>query len=78
MKLDWVPEGFQDEIVADRSSGVPEIMVKPENGKTSPLGGVNLYVADFKPMSNCLVAAASREQAGVRSIRRRGWFIGSG
>lgn len=63
----WVPEGFQDEIVADIFSGVPEIMVViPEgNGKTSLLGGVNLYVADFKATANCLVAAASREQAEI-------------
>ncbi len=40
-------------------------MIPEGNGKTSLLGGVNLYVADFKPTSNCLVAAASREQAGV-------------
>lgn len=63
----WVPEGFQDEVVDDIFSGIPEIMVViPEgNGKTSLLGGVNLYFADFKPTANCLVAAASREQAGV-------------
>lgn len=63
----WRTEGFQDEIVADIFSGVPEIMVViPEgNGKTSLLGGVNLYYADFTPTANCLVAAASREQAEI-------------
>lgn len=63
----WKTEGFQDEIVGDIFSGVPEIMVViPEgNGKTSLLAGVNLYYADFTPTANCLVAAASREQAEI-------------
>lgn len=63
----WVPELFQDEIVEDIFSGVPEMMVViPEgNAKTTLLGGVNLYFADFKPTANCLVAAASREQAEI-------------
>lgn len=63
----WRPEGFQDEIVEDIFSGVSEMMVViPEgNGKTSLLGGVNLYFADFIQTANCLVAAASREQAEI-------------
>lgn len=63
----WVPEGFQDEIAADIFSGCPEIMVViPEaNAKTTLLGGINIYFADFTPTANCLVAAASREQAEI-------------
>lgn len=63
----WVTEGFQDEIVEDIFTGVPEIMVViPEgNAKTTLLGGVNLYTTDFKATANCLVAAASREQAEI-------------
>lgn len=63
----WETYDFQDEIVADIFSGVPEILVVigEANAKTTLLAGVNLYFADFKPTANCLVAAASREQAGI-------------
>jgi phage terminase large subunit-like protein len=32
---------------------------------TTLMGGVGLYHADFTPSANCLVAAASRDQAGI-------------
>jgi len=63
----WDPEDFQLYVVEDIFSGTPEILVViPEgNAKTTLLAGVNLYFADFKSTANCLVAAASREQAGI-------------
>lgn len=63
----WPLQPFQAEIVADVFAGFPEVWaVIPEgNGKTSLMGGVALYHADFTESANCLVAASSREQAGI-------------
>lgn len=63
----WTVEDFQSFVVEDIFAGFPEVWaVIPEgNAKTTLLGGVNLYFADFTPSGKCLVAAASRDQAGI-------------
>jgi len=63
----WVLEDFQAAILEDVFAGTPEVWaVIPEgNAKTTLLAGVNLYFADFTPTGECLVAAASREQAEI-------------
>lgn len=63
----WVPEPFQVEIVADVLSGVDEFwVVIPEgNAKTTLMSGVALYHGDFTPSAEVLMAAASRDQAGL-------------
>ena len=63
----WSLEDFQAEIVADVFAGYPEVwIVIPEgNAKTTLMSGVAVYHTDFTPSANCLVAAASRDQAGI-------------
>jgi phage terminase large subunit-like protein len=63
----WVPEPFQREIVADVLSGVEEFwVVIPEgNAKTTLMAGVALYHGDYTPTAEVLMAAASRDQAGL-------------
>jgi phage terminase large subunit-like protein len=63
----WLLEDFQAWVAEDVFAGIPEVWaVIPEgNAKTTLLAGVNLYFADFKQTARCLVAAASREQAGI-------------
>jgi len=61
----WDPEGFQLEIVEDLFADFVAVWtVIPEaNGKTTLMGGVGLYWADFKAAAEVLLAAASRQQA---------------
>jgi phage terminase large subunit-like protein len=64
----WDPEDFQLEIVADLFSDefVAVWTIIPEaNGKSTLMGGVGLYWADFKPAAEVLLAAAAREQAEI-------------
>lgn len=63
----WEPEDFQVEIVADIFSGVDEFwVVIPEgNAKTTLMSGVGLYHGDYRPTAEVLMAAASRDQAGL-------------
>jgi phage terminase large subunit-like protein len=63
----WDPEGFQLEIVADVFTGVEEFwVVIPEgNAKTTLMAGVALYHGDYTPTAEALLAAASRDQAGL-------------
>ncbi|HEY7831785.1 MAG TPA: terminase large subunit [Solirubrobacteraceae bacterium] len=63
----WVPEGFQNEFVADLFAGVPEIwLIVPEgNGKTTLLSGVALYHGDYTEDAAVLMAASSRDQCGL-------------
>lgn len=60
----WVPEDFQLEVVADILAGEPEVwMVVPEgNAKTTLLGGVALYHADYTPGAEVVLGASSRDQ----------------
>lgn len=62
----WEPEDFQLDVVRDLLDEdiVAVWTIIPEaNGKTTLMGGVGLYVADFKPAAEILLAAASRQQA---------------
>lgn len=63
----WLVEDFQLEIVADVFSGVDEVwVVIPEgNAKTTLMSGVALYHGDYTPTAEVLMAAASRDQAGL-------------
>jgi phage terminase large subunit-like protein len=63
----WTLEGFQAEVVEDIFAGFADVwVVIPEgNAKTTLMSGVSLYHTDFTPSANCLVAAASRDQAGI-------------
>lgn len=63
----WILEDFQGEIAEDIFAGFADIwVVIPEgNAKTTLMAGVAAYHADFTPTANCLVAAASRDQAGI-------------
>lgn len=60
-------QDFQLEVANDIFSDVPEVwMVVPEgNGKTTFMGGVALYYADYTPSAAVLLGAASRDQCGV-------------
>lgn len=60
----WEPEGFQLEVVADILANEPEVwMVVPEgNAKTTLLGGVALYHADYTPEAEVVLGASSRDQ----------------
>lgn len=63
----WDPEGFQLEIVEDIFGPFDEFwVVIPEgNTKTTTLSGVGLYHGDYTPTAEVLMAAASRDQAGL-------------
>ena len=63
----WAAEDFQLEIAEDLFSGVPEVwVVIPEgNAKTTLMSGLGLYHGDFTPTAEVLLAAASRDQAGL-------------
>jgi phage terminase large subunit-like protein len=63
----WQPEDFQLQIVEDIFSGVDEFwVVIPEgNAKTTLMAGVALYHGDYTPTAEALMAAASRDQAGL-------------
>jgi phage terminase large subunit-like protein len=63
----WEPESFQLWIVQDIFAGFDEILVTiPEgNGKTTLMSGVALYHGDYTPTAEVLLAAASRDQAGL-------------
>jgi phage terminase large subunit-like protein len=62
----WDPEPFQLEI-ARTSSGFDEVwVVIPEgNAKTTLMSGIGLYHGDYTPTAEVLLAAASRDQAGL-------------
>lgn len=66
----WVVEDFQAIVVESLFSGVAELwVVIPEgNGKTTLMGGVALYYADYTESGSILLGAASRDQCG--------WLLG--
>jgi phage terminase large subunit-like protein len=63
----WEPEDFQLQIVEDIFAGFDEFwVVIPEgNAKTTLMSGVALYHGDYTPTAEVLMAAASRDQAGL-------------
>jgi phage terminase large subunit-like protein len=71
----FVLEGFQLEIVADLLGGVDEMLVSmPESsGKTTLLASIALYFADFTPDASVVMAASTRDQAGLLLGQARGF-----
>jgi phage terminase large subunit-like protein len=71
----FVLEGFQLEIVADLLSGVDEMLVSmPESsGKTTLLSSIALYFCDFTPDASVVMAASTRDQAGLLLGQARGF-----
>jgi hypothetical protein len=63
----WEPERFQLDVVDEILKGIPEVWLDvPEgNGKTTLMGGVALYHADYTPDAIVPMAAASRDQTGI-------------
>src|SRR3970040_775456 len=63
----WRLEPFQEAFLADVFAGFPECwLVVPEgNGKTTLIAGLALYHAEFRPHAAIIVAASSRDQAGI-------------
>jgi phage terminase large subunit-like protein len=63
----WDPEPFQLEIASDIFAGFDEVwVVIPEgNAKTTLMSGIGLYHGDYTPTAEVLLAAASRDQAGL-------------
>lgn len=75
----WEPESFQLEVVEDVFSGVDEFwVVIPEgNAKTTLMSGVGLYHGDYTPTAEVLLAAASRDQAGLLFNQAAGFVVRS-
>src|SRR4051812_7427209 len=63
----WDAEDFQLEIARDLFSGVPEVwaIVGEGNAKTTLFSGLGLYYGDYTETAEVLMAAASRDQAGL-------------
>jgi phage terminase large subunit-like protein len=63
----WDPEPFQLEIMEDILSGIDEFwVVVPEgNAKTTLMAGAACYHGDYTPTAEVLLAASSRDQAGL-------------
>lgn len=63
----WEIEDFQAAVIEDVFAGATQTwLVVPEgNGKTTTMGGLALYHADYTPTAKVLLAAASRDQCGL-------------
>src|SRR3954453_10763587 len=75
----WAVEDFQLCIVEDIFSGLDEFwVVIPEgNAKTTLMSGVALYHGDYTPSAEVLMAAASRDQAGLLFNQAAGFVVRS-
>jgi phage terminase large subunit-like protein len=73
----WEPEDFQLDIVADLFSEFVAVwtIIPEANGKTTLMGGVGLYFADFKDAAEVLLAASSRQQAELMYGQAAGFVI---
>ena len=62
-----VVESFQQRMLADYFAGVRStvILISKKNGKTSLLGALALYHLLTTPDAECVIAAASRDQAAI-------------
>ncbi len=71
----WSPEDFQLAIVEDFFGDLVEVWtVIPEaNAKTTLMSGLALYWTDYKPSATVLMAAASRDQAGLLFSQAQGF-----
>lgn len=63
----WVPESWQLEVIGEVFAGHREVwlLVAEGNGKSTMMSGLGLYHLDYTVSAMALVAAASRDQAGV-------------
>lgn len=75
----FVPEAFQEAFLADVFAGVPEVwlVVPEENGKTTLVGALALYHAEFRQLAAVPVAASSRDQAEVLYRQAEGFVLRS-
>lgn len=75
----WEIEAFQLEVAADIFAGIPEVwMVVPEgNGKTTLMSALALYHGDYTETAEVLMAAASRDQAGLLFNQAAGFVLRS-
>lgn len=73
----WELEPFQEALIEDVFSGVPECwLVVPEgNGKTTLIAGLALYHCAFRTSAWVPVAASSREQAEILYRQAEGFVI---
>lgn len=71
-----VIEGFQRQMLADYFDGVRSslIIIPKKNGKTTLLGALALFHLLTVPDAECVIAAASREQAGLMLRQIRGFI----
>jgi phage terminase large subunit-like protein len=71
----WPIEDFQLEVVGDFFGGAVEVWtIVPEgNAKTTLMSGLSLYWADYTPSASVLMAAASRDQAGLLFSQAQGF-----
>jgi len=71
----FVMEDFQLEIAADLLAGVDELLIAmPEtSGKTTLLSAIALYFCDFTPDASIVMAASTRDQAGLLLGQARGF-----
>lgn len=77
-----VLEAFQEQMLADYFAGVIEtlILISKKNGKSSMLAAVALFHLCSTPDAECVIAAASRDQASVMLkqaagyVRRSEWL----
>jgi hypothetical protein len=63
----FAAQDFQLDVVADVFAGAEEtwVLVPEGNGKTTLMGLVALYHADYTANAKCLLAASSRDQCGI-------------
>jgi phage terminase large subunit-like protein len=71
-----VLEPFQRRMVADYFAGTTEtlILVSKKNGKSSLLAALSLYHLVVTPDAECVIAAASRDQAAIMLKQARGFI----
>jgi phage terminase large subunit-like protein len=76
----WELEDFQERVVRDLFAGFRELWVvlPEENGKTTLMGGVALYAADYSPEPWIPIGASSAEQATILHTQAAGFVRRSG
>lgn len=74
--MPFVFEDFQRRMLAEYFAGTTEtlILVNKKNGKSTLLAALALYHLFITPDAECVIAAASRDQAGVMLRQARGFI----
>lgn len=69
-------EGFQREFLAGYFDGAREslVIIPKKSGKTTTIAALALYHCLFEPSAECVVAAASRDQAGILLRQAKGFI----